>query len=256
MGTQLAVNEMRKYEACKVVVSDMLRGVVDGGAALLAIRDEKLYRAEYRTFVDFLRQECKLTKTTAYAIINRARAVKSLPSNVRNSGQTPPILPQPETASHADELNKAPENRREEVWEQVIETAPKDADGKPKVTAAHVKKTVEASKPVIQDDGTPTLTDAVALIMDQAEAFNLIRKAMLTIRKEVEGLKTMPVGEFLDLQTFRTELNNAREVLKFSRPKGPCPYCGQKGCKACHDTGWLPEGLYKAAVAAMGGGDA
>lgn len=115
----LADNEARIERGLKVFY--------EVGAALLDIRDKRLYRETHKTFEDYCQQRWGMTPQHAGRLITAADITKNLEpigSIPANEGQARPLAP------------LSPEEQRA-VWDVVRKTAP---DGK--VTAGHVKSVV------------------------------------------------------------------------------------------------------------------
>lgn len=134
------------------------------GAALLAVRDRRLYRATHGTFEAYCRERWGMSKPQATRLIQAAEVVSDLvpmgtvPTNERQARPLAAV---------------APEDRAE-VWREAVETAPNG-----RVTAAHVQRVVDQrNEPPLpfepddpadaSDDGDPA--DAFATIGYNADA--------------------------------------------------------------------------------------
>jgi hypothetical protein len=102
------------------------------GAALRAIRDRRLYKAEFRSFEAYCADRWDLARTTAYQVIRASIAV----DNVRDA--TPGHVV-PANEGQARPLTKLPAQAQREVWVVVVETAPGG-----RITARHVEQAVAA----------------------------------------------------------------------------------------------------------------
>lgn len=114
---------------CERVIERGLNTFVEVGAALLEIRDSRLYKDNYSTFEDYCRERWGIEKRHAYRLMDAAGVVE----NVSNWTQ---ILPTNE-AQVRPLTGLSPETQAQ-VWQQVIDTAPAG-----KITAAFVQETVE-----------------------------------------------------------------------------------------------------------------
>ncbi len=128
----LAISERQELQQHERVIQQGLNTFVEVGQALAAIRDSRLYREDYGTFEDYLRERWGMERRHAYRLIDAAEAV----NNVSNWTQISPA-----TESQARPLTKLEPAEQVRAWELVISTAPEG-----KITAAHV---LEAAK-VIQ----------------------------------------------------------------------------------------------------------
>lgn len=130
MNLVLTTTEQQELAAYEMAIRDGLDAFYRVGSALAAIRDKRLYRAEFATFEDYCRDKWAISRQRAYQLIDANDVMDNLST----------IVDKPSTESQARELaplNDQPELQRQ-VWQQVIETAPEG-----KVTAAHVREVVE-----------------------------------------------------------------------------------------------------------------
>ncbi len=118
---------LSSYEA---VIEQGLQSFVEVGSALMRIRDERLYRAEYERFEDYCQQRWSIKRTYAHYLIESSQAA----SNVHNCEH--PV----KSESHARELARLdePEEQRE-VWRDVVTAS--EASGEP-ITAEKVRTAV------------------------------------------------------------------------------------------------------------------
>jgi phage N-6-adenine-methyltransferase len=115
---------------CERVIERGLNTFVEVGAALLEIRDNRLYRGrEYDTFEDYCRGQWKWTRQHA----NRLIASTEVMRNLEPQGS---ILPTSE--KHVRPLVGLPPEQQFQVWQQVVETAPEG-----KITGAFVQEVVD-----------------------------------------------------------------------------------------------------------------
>lgn len=132
----------RTLEQCEAVIERGLNTFVEVGAALLQIRDGRLYKAEYSTFEDYCRERWGFTDRRARMLIDAAETVSLL-----ETGTTVPVLPA--TESQARPLTALPTEQQAEAWKIAVETAPEG-----KITAAHVQSVVDeiAKKPHVANN--------------------------------------------------------------------------------------------------------
>lgn len=102
------------------------------GDALTEIRDRQLYREAYESFDDYLLAKWKIDKSYAARLIAAAEVARNLL----------PIGNKPRSESVARPLAALLADDQREVWKDVVATAPKAADGTPKVTAKAVEHAV------------------------------------------------------------------------------------------------------------------
>jgi hypothetical protein len=81
--TDMELHQLEKHEA---VIESGLQTFYSVGTALLAIRDSRLYRAEFRTFEDYCRERWQMGRRNAYQLIEAAQVFE----NVRDRAQIMP----------------------------------------------------------------------------------------------------------------------------------------------------------------------
>lgn len=132
MSTELTPVEAASLAEHEAVIERGLATFVEVGNALLAIRDQREYRAQYATFEDYCQQRWGFTRDFAYKTIRAAEVATGLVDHGLQS---------PATERQARELARIPEERRAEVWQQTLERT----DGKP--TAAAIRETYAPPAP-------------------------------------------------------------------------------------------------------------
>ena len=98
---------------------------VEVGEALLAIRDERLYRQTHATFEDYCRERWGMSDRRARQLMSAAEVTGTV---------VPAGLPAPSNEAQARELARVPEPDRADVWQRAVE----QTGGKP--TAAAVRE--------------------------------------------------------------------------------------------------------------------
>ncbi|HEY8768741.1 MAG TPA: DNA N-6-adenine-methyltransferase [Dehalococcoidia bacterium] len=109
---QLSLPEAERLEELEAVVARGRRVFVEVGAALLEIRDSRLYRQDYGTFEDYCRQRWDFSRFTAYDLIKTSEAAL-LVEEVQQ--------PTREQARELAPLRSEPEVMRE-VYREAVET--------------------------------------------------------------------------------------------------------------------------------------
>lgn len=148
--------ELAQHEA---VIERGLQTFYEVGTALLAIRDKRLYRADYSTFEDYCRERWQLKQSRAYQLMDAANVMTNLQSST--------IVELPTNESQVRQLTQLDEEAQRLAWEVVQQTAPAG-----KVTAAHVKSVVSVLKGVVTtgaiDNGTGESVPVVADVLKAA----------------------------------------------------------------------------------------
>lgn len=144
----LSKTEEMSLERLKTVVRTGLAQFYEVGEALRQIRDGRLYRATHDSFEAFCDDEFGLSRTRAYQVME-AEAVGRSAAGGNGHPNTAPkkfgapdssIPPAPQTEAQARALKDVPPEKRPGVWKEAVESAPHGSNGKPKVTAAHVRR--------------------------------------------------------------------------------------------------------------------
>ena len=131
----LTFEEKDLLAECEIVIERGLGVFIETGEALMTVRDNRLYRAEFATFEDYCSRRWALEKAHAYRLIDSARVVEMISSPIGDEIHSEDDVDIPATESQARELAPLlddPEELRE-VWHETIERT----DGKP--TAAAIK---------------------------------------------------------------------------------------------------------------------
>jgi len=123
-----------RLDQCEAVIARGLRTFAEVGAALMTIRDQRLYLASYATFENYCQERWKFSRPRAYQLIDAARVSPMVdtrglpaPANERQARELAPLLDDP------DELR--------DVWEETLEKT----GGQP--TAKDIAATREKRKP-------------------------------------------------------------------------------------------------------------
>ena len=142
MSTQLATlsaDELSTLSAYEGVIRQGLESFVEVGNALARIRDGRLYRAEFKTFEEYCGARWNLSRAYVHRLVAASDVVADI---CDDGGELLPTGNKPETERQARPLVNVPKEERAAVWKEVVETAPRDYDGKVKITAKHVEQVV------------------------------------------------------------------------------------------------------------------
>ncbi len=146
----------RSLQGHEDIIESGMKSFVDVGTSLLAIKTEKLYPED--TFEAYCKRRWSFTRDYAYKLIDSASVVTDLNTIVytetKNSGgKSQKVLPENEAQARAIADATDDAKIRQRIWTTALETAPKGDDGKPIITAKHVKKTAEA---IVHKNGKPS----------------------------------------------------------------------------------------------------
>lgn len=225
---------------------------MDVGQALAIVRDRRLYRAKHETFEDYCQEKWHLPRRRAYQIMEAAGGVEGLDTESVCKKLHTPIKERQALA-----LASVPKEDRQAVFDEAVETAPKNGNGKPKFTAKHVQKVVAKRKepttdttPSVKDEiGRVIPTPDIRAVFELRKDFRAIYATFVQAKKDLLAIMNTPAGVYLDEQEIETRMKDARNlVTTYTMPHAVCPFCGgnnPKTCKACKQSGWMPEKVYK-----------
>lgn len=127
-------------QECESRIEKGLATFIEVGTALLEIRDQRLYREQYRTFEEYCRERWELKQSRAYQLMDSAKIIENLSST---------IVELPRTESQARPLAKLePEQQRTAM---VIP----DLDSLPNITDARL--------PVVYERATQALAECTRI---------------------------------------------------------------------------------------------
>ena len=134
MGESLTTTEAKELARHEKVLARGLATFVEVGRALLAIREDRLYRQTHSSFEAYCRERWDIAKPHAHQLCCAAQTMEQLvpigTTLPANEAQVRPLL--------AITLEQ-----RAGVWQEVLERAEKNGEGKPHVTAKLVDSTVQ-----------------------------------------------------------------------------------------------------------------
>ncbi len=158
MATTLIKRSLEQHEE---IIESGVKSFIDVGTSLAAIKLENLYPKEYDTFEAYCKGRWGFAKSYAYDLIESAAVVHDLSANGgHKDAKNPTILPQNERQARAVARSAPDAKTREVVWNATVKSAPKNANGTPKVTATAVKKTAESMG--VKQSEKPKTTATVA----------------------------------------------------------------------------------------------
>lgn len=161
----LTVAEADVLADCEDTISRGLMTFVEVGQALITIRDNRLYRLSHVTFEDYCTGRWNFSFQRANQFIDAAVVTElistttvvetpddppaQLPANEAQARPLAKLLPHPMAEPEA---KAAAEEEIRQAWAEAVETAPRDDEGQPKVTAKHVEETVSRR---LEDEPAP-----------------------------------------------------------------------------------------------------
>jgi len=152
--TSLTPSEAQALSQCEQIIRKGLETFVEVGNALLAIRDQRLYRSSHDTFEEYCRDKWKFTARQANRLIGAGgvvenliqdQLVSSVPAAIpENEAQARPLAPltPPQQVKAARIVAKKSDKPTTKDFEEAAE---KVADKKPRVTASNNSTTKTAT---------------------------------------------------------------------------------------------------------------
>lgn len=125
---QIAIAESQRLTQLETDIGEGLKTFMKVGAALLEIRDARLYRQDYNTFEEYCQERWGMVRRQADRLISAAEVAE----NLRPMG----LIPTSERQVRP--LTKLEPEEQTIVWQRATETAPNG-----KVTAAHVQSVAD-----------------------------------------------------------------------------------------------------------------
>lgn len=232
----ISVDEQRQLaEAEDTIEACVTRAYVEIGTALQTIRDRRLYRSSYCSWMAYCRERWGFTQRRADQMVAAARVGRRL----QDAGVE--WLP---NARQAQEMVHVPDPVR--VWESLVEEAPKTLEGRPRLRAADVRRQV-APKPITAEEAYKELTGeeppkADEMSRARAQFKDAVRTVLLALDAVKQLEDTKPGRDFLEEYEAVDTLLDLMNALEARRPTGSCPQCLGAGCPRCGNLGYRRGG--------------
>ena len=120
MSEELRTSDNRKLVELEKIIEEGLRTFTEVGSALLQIRDDRLYRANFKTFEEYCQQKWAMDRSYAYRLINSAKVVENLKVSPIGDKMEPPA-----TEALTRPLALLPPEQQADAWQEAQEKAPK-----------------------------------------------------------------------------------------------------------------------------------
>ncbi len=150
-GLMLTGPEQARLKKCEAVIERGLKSFMEVASAILTIKEDKLYRAQYPTFEAYCRQRWDFGSRRAQQLMAGAGVVNLL------AMPPEPAAVLPTSEKQVRPLVGLPKSQQKEVWNEAVRTAPA---GKT-VPARHVQMTADRlnPKPLTAEKAEITKTD-------------------------------------------------------------------------------------------------
>lgn len=152
ISNTLTVQEEFDLHGHEQVIEQGLATFNDVGNALLAIREQRLYRAEYGTFEDYCQTRWAIGRAQAYRLMEASEVMARL---------SPIGDKVPQNEAQARELANLPPEAQPTAWAVAIETAPEE-----RITASHVAMVADVVNELsgTGEDGSAAIPEHDAIV--------------------------------------------------------------------------------------------
>lgn len=199
--------------------------------ALRRIRDEELYRENYKTFEEYVDKRWGWTRRRAYQLIDACEVREDLCTVVH--------IPEAAEITRERQLRELADVPTDSL-EEVVTTAAKLADGKP-ITASILRKAKQqVMEPGDEPEAVAELTGPDAALANRPLITKLINM-IHAVRRAITDTPDVPGTERLQRseKSIVLHLDNANSSLKCCVPEQTCDKCGGGGCPLCDSLGWI-----------------
>lgn len=240
-------------DECIRVVKEGLKTSLDVAAAIMQIRDDRLYLETHDSFEDFCKEVLGITRDYAYRLIGAAKVKKSLPKNLSSKITN---------ERQARELGRVAEDDRPDVV--------RDADKNGRITGESLKqaslshnnrtvlttvntnqptKTGKSEKPIIELDeiGIPIPEDGLPFWARKQEVQDLLTQ-ISRIKCTIENAKNSDDPMFAKVSNaVISELERVYAHVMEAKPYAICTTCmgrftvQPKGCSFCGNKGLISK---------------
>ena len=131
----LTINEKAELDTLEGIIEREMKSFMAVGNALLTIRDNKLYRQEFKTFNDYCNERWGMSKGYANRLISGSQVAANL---TPHGALCTPCEIQPTSEFQIRPLTPLEPEQQRTVWEEAVKTAPGG-----RVTAKHVENTAK-----------------------------------------------------------------------------------------------------------------
>lgn len=205
--------EQIRLTALEKVVRDGMKSFRDVGEALAAIRDERLYRPEFRSFADYCRERWDLTPSAAWRRIGQAKAAAALPPGSPTPSQRA-VAAEKKKTSRARDVSAAPSVRPARKARTVVEAPTRDVDAAvtPRLLVGTLVRTIGALDPkVAYETASPAQRDAIARWAQGFAGATVTAHDLGKAKKAVAAKRAAPSG--------RANAPSRREVTPMFKQK-------------------------------------
>ncbi len=228
----LSKRELMDLTVAEEIIESHKKSFLEVGAALVAIKDGRLYREKYATFKEYIEVRWSFKKSRAYQLMAASEDRQDLSTVVD-------VLEMQPNERQLRELAKVAPEERPRVLKKAKAKA--KSEGR-KPTAKDIE---QAAVPIQDDDDDeiemPVQISAAELAIANAAIGKKIVSAIDAAKKLLRAVEEVPGTELLVSRekSIMRELDSARNSVLVTIPHSVCPRCRGKCCTQCGNMGWI-----------------
>lgn len=136
---ELSPSEEDRLDELETIIKQGLQGFMLVGSALLEIQENKLYKASYSTFEEYMKGKFEIDRRRGYFLINAAKTTISITAQAEQDALLHNTIPTPapQVESHANALSEINPEDQFNVWKETYQESKKT--GKP-ITAGKIRQ--------------------------------------------------------------------------------------------------------------------
>lgn len=214
------------------IIQKNIDSVIEIGNALQAIRDEKLYRLDYKTFDDFCKDQFGFGRTKAKGLIEQVSPKQLTTSQVA-------VMPQNGSTETGEVANS-----QSDAIEKPSANGDVPPEDKP---PAVLVESIPPEPP--QDPAGNKIPHAAKPAFDRAEQLEEWGRKLDSLMRDLKPLTEGPGTRLIDYETARIHIKNGKMTVLQNRATHVCPLCHGKKmvapCKCCLGEAWTAGHVYK-----------
>jgi len=247
----LSVAEQRKLEQCEDEIQQGGDMIVN---ALKVIHDDKLYREEFKTFGEYVKERVGKSRQWAYQQLAHVEVVANIAKQSEDLSTMVDKLPERatrelkglDTETQTEVLKKASSNGKKTPKAKDIKEARGDVQRARETgkvsggTTFDVEEIEEAS--ILRDDNGTPIPKHLKESHEQVVQINSRRKQLDGIKRELLEFAERPGCEMVNPQVIDKAIKDIKDELHQARFHVVCPYCHGDKCDRCKSWGYFPHG--------------
>lgn len=254
LSNVLSMTEVQSFQSLEKVILCGVESFLATGSALKEIRDQRLFREDFKTFEAYIKDRWGFHRSRAYQLIDAADIKADLSTMVDQN----PKLSEINTERQLRELAAVPAESLQDVLDKAAEIA-----GDAVMTAKVLKEAREQVLPEEPEDeeldwlGVPNETDEQVFedVEPEPEVVSPLQcvpwfkdqiRIVNELKRNLDQVKESPGNElfFSRRNTILREVEHVKGGLLAAMPHAICPRCDGKCCAQCGNMGWVNKQRY------------